>query len=84
VLLPDVFTHLARNERGAGGEIQLTDAMARMIGVTPFHGLRCDAKRYDCGSRGGFVQAQTAFALKDPELRDQLTRFLRNTSAEWE
>jgi UTP--glucose-1-phosphate uridylyltransferase len=84
VLLPDVFTHLARNERGAGGEIQLTDAMARMIGSAPFHGLRCDAKRYDCGSRAGFVKAQTAFALKDPELRDQLTRFLRTASAEWE
>ncbi|MFT5540434.1 MAG: UTP--glucose-1-phosphate uridylyltransferase [Alphaproteobacteria bacterium] len=84
VLLPDVFGHLARNERGAGGEIQLTDAMARMIGSKPFHGLRCDAKRYDCGSRAGFVEAQTAFALKDPELRDQLIRFLRNTSAEWE
>jgi UTP--glucose-1-phosphate uridylyltransferase len=84
VLLPDVFAHLARNERGAGGEIQLTDAMALMIGSKPFHGLRCDAKRYDCGSRAGFVEAQIDFALKDTALRDQLTRFLRNTSAEWE
>lgn len=84
ILLPEVFEYLEKGERGAGGEIQLTDAMAKMIGRKPFHGLRCTARRYDCGSRGGFVEAQIGFALKDKEMRDNLTRFLRAEIGEWE
>lgn len=84
VLLPEVFEHLARGERGAGGEIQLTDAMARMIGDKAFHGLRCDARRYDCGSQGGFVEAQVGFALRNEQMRDRLTRYLRAEIGEWE
>src|SRR5574338_165846 len=56
VLQPEVFDHLDRQERGAGGEIQLTDAMARMIGGVPFHGLRFEGVRYDCGDKIGFLQ----------------------------
>lgn len=63
VLLPEVFTHLDRHETGAGGEIQLTDAMARMIGGQPFHALRYAGRRYDCGSRIGFLEANVAVAL---------------------
>ncbi|CAN5787465.1 UTP--glucose-1-phosphate uridylyltransferase GalU [soil metagenome] len=63
VLLPEVFDHLDRHETGAGGEIQLTDGMARMIGEKPFHALRYDGRRYDCGSRIGFLEANVAVAL---------------------
>lgn len=77
VLLPEVFEHIARRERGAGGEIQLTDAMARMIGHAPFHGLRCGGRRFDCGSRVGFVEAQVAFGLKEEGMRAHLLEFLR-------
>jgi UTP-glucose-1-phosphate uridylyltransferase len=84
VLLPEVFEHIAKAERGAGGEIQLTDAMAKMIGRAPFHGLRCGGRRFDCGSRIGFVEAQVGFGLKDPELRDRLMQFLRASGSEWE
>ena len=63
VLLPEVFDHLDRHETGAGGEIQLTDAMARMIGTTPFHALRYAGRRYDCGSRLGFLEANVAISL---------------------
>jgi UTP--glucose-1-phosphate uridylyltransferase len=63
VLQPEVFDHLDRHETGAGGEIQLTDAMARMIGKQPFHALRYTGRRYDCGSRIGFLEANVAVAL---------------------
>ena len=63
VLLPEVFDHLDRHESGAGGEIQLTDAMAKMIGQSPFHALRYAGRRYDCGSRLGFLEANVAISL---------------------
>jgi len=77
VLMPEVITHLARMERGAGNEVQLTDAMARMIGHTPFHGLRYEGRRFDCGDKIGFLEAQIAFALKRPDLADQVRAFMR-------
>lgn len=63
VLVPEVFDHLDRHETGAGGEIQLTDAMAKMVGNKPFHALRYSGQRYDCGSRIGFLEANVAVAL---------------------
>ena len=77
ILLPEVFGHLARQESGAGGEIQLTDAMARMIGGSPFHGVRFEGRRFDCGDRVGFVHANVAFALARDDLRDDVEAFLR-------
>ncbi len=77
VLLPEVLGYLARMERGAGNEVQLTDAMARMIGHSPFHGLRYEGRRFDCGDKIGFLEAQIAFALKRPDLAPALRRFLR-------
>ena len=68
VMLPQVIEHLARMERGAGNEVQLTDAMARLIGQVPFHGLRYEGQRFDCGDKIGFLEAQIAFALKRPDL----------------
>jgi UTP--glucose-1-phosphate uridylyltransferase len=78
VLLPEVVTHLARMERGAGNEVQLTDGMAKMIGNAPFHGLRFDGRRFDCGDKVGFLEAQIAFALKRPDLADKVRAFLKN------
>ena len=77
VLLPEVFEHLDRHETGAGGEIQLTDAMARMIGRAPFHALRYEGRRDDCGSRIGFLEANVAVALHRSDSREE-TRALLN------
>ena len=77
VLLPEVLTHLARMERGAGNEVQLTDGMARMIGHAPFHGLRYEGTRFDCGDKIGFLEAQIAFALQRPEMAPQVRGFLK-------
>ena len=77
VLLPEVIEHLSKMERGAGNEVQLTDAMAKMIGHTPFYGLRYEGHRFDCGDKVGFLEAQIAFALKRPELRADVEAFLK-------
>jgi UTP--glucose-1-phosphate uridylyltransferase len=69
ILLPEVFEHLALQHKGAGGEIQLTDAMARMIGRSPFHGLRFEGRRFDCGARLGYLEAIVACALEREDLR---------------
>jgi len=63
VLLPEVFAHLDKHEAGAGGEIQLTDALAKMIGSKPLHAMRYAGGRYDCGNRLGFLEANLAVAL---------------------
>ncbi|MFN3233708.1 MAG: UTP--glucose-1-phosphate uridylyltransferase GalU [Alphaproteobacteria bacterium] len=70
VLQPQVFEYLSGHEKGAGGEIQLTDALAKMIGSTPFNGYRFEGKRFDCGDKVGFLGANLAFALDREELRD--------------
>ena len=69
ILLPEVFDHLAVQQKGSGGEIQLTDAMARMIGRRPFHGLRFEGRRFDCGARLGYLEAILACALERADLR---------------
>jgi UTP--glucose-1-phosphate uridylyltransferase len=69
VLEPEVFDHLDRHETGAGGEIQLTDAMARMIGTSPFHALTYQGQRYDCGSRLGFLEANVAISLRRSDIK---------------
>lgn len=76
VLMPEVIGHLAKHEKGAGGEIQLTDGMARLIGRQPFHGLRYEGRRFDCGDKLGFLEAQLAFALQRPELAEGVRAFL--------
>lgn len=80
VLLPSVFAELDKQEKGAGGEIQLTDAMAKTIGQAPFHGLRFEGRRFDCGDKVGFLEANVAFALERSDLedavRDVLARYV--------
>ena len=77
ILMPDVFDHLATIGRGAGGEIQLTDALARLIAAKqPFVGLRFEGKRFDCGDKAGFFEANVAFALARPEMKAAVQRIL--------
>lgn len=72
ILQPEVMRILETQEAGAGGEIQLTDAMAQMIGKQPFHGMTFDGQRYDCGSKVGYVEANLALALAHPEIGDDI------------
>lgn len=81
VLLPEVMSYLAHQERGTGGEVQLTDAMARMIGQAPFHGLRYEGQRFDCGDKAGFLEAQIAFGLQRSDLAPAVRAFLRRYEA---
>jgi UTP--glucose-1-phosphate uridylyltransferase len=77
VLEPDVFDKLAGLGRGAGNEIQLTDALAQLIAAKrPFFGLRFEGKRFDCGDKAGFFEANLAFALARPDMRDVVLRIL--------
>lgn len=66
ILQPEVFQHLEAQEPGAGGEIQLTDAMARMVGKGNFHGFRFEGTRFDCGDKAGFIEANISFAIAHP------------------
>lgn len=77
VLLPEVIAYLSRMEAGAGNEVQLTDAMAKMIGHTPFHGLKFEGRRFDCGDKAGFLEAQIAFSLARPDLGPAVRDFLK-------
>jgi UTP--glucose-1-phosphate uridylyltransferase len=68
ILQPEVMRALEGHEKGAGGEIQLTDAMARMIGQQPFHAVTFAGRRYDCGSKTGFIEATLALALERDDI----------------
>jgi UTP--glucose-1-phosphate uridylyltransferase len=72
VLNPEIFRALAEKERGAGGEIQLTDAMARLMKSQPFYALEYEGTTYDCGDRLGWLRANLALALKSPDLGPQV------------
>lgn len=76
ILHPSVFEHLDKQIKGAGNEIQLTDAIARTIGSVPFHGLRYKGRRFDCGDKVGWLQANVAYALNRPDMREQVAAFL--------
>ncbi len=77
VLVPEVFEFLDRQERGAEGEIQLTDALAWMIGKAPFHAYLFEGRRFDCGDKAGFIAANVAYALTRDDLRDRIQATLR-------
>jgi UTP--glucose-1-phosphate uridylyltransferase len=83
ILTPDVLTTLDRMQTGAGGEIQLTDAIAAEIAAgRKVHGYRFRGQRYDCGSKAGFLQATVAFGLAREDLRDEFAMFLRALMAQ--
>ncbi|MEM8799989.1 MAG: UTP--glucose-1-phosphate uridylyltransferase GalU [Pseudomonadota bacterium] len=77
ILDSTIFDHLNELKRGAGGEVQLTDAMAQLIGEAPFTALQFEGQRYDCGDKVGFLQATVDFALNRPALAEPLKAFLR-------
>jgi UTP--glucose-1-phosphate uridylyltransferase len=76
ILQPQVMEVLDAQERGAGGEIQLTDAMAKLIGKQPFHALKVTAERYDCGDPAGFVTANLAMALERDDVGPKVKAFI--------
>lgn len=76
ILQPEVFDYLAAFEKGAGNEIQLTDAMAKLLGNQAFHGLRFDGAHFDCGSRLGFIEANLAYGLGDDDISEDVKRIL--------
>jgi len=81
ILQPEVMRVLEGQGTGAGGEIQLTDAMSRMIGDQPFHGLTFAGTRYDCGDKAGFLHANLAMALEREDLADEVELFAGNLLA---
>jgi UTP--glucose-1-phosphate uridylyltransferase len=77
ILEPAVMDKLEAKKRGAGGEIQLTDAMAELIGGAPFHALTFKGKRYDCGDKAGYVTANIALALERPDIGPDIRAWLK-------
>ncbi len=77
ILTTDVLRSLNKKQAGAGGEIQLTDAIAREIqSLRPVYGYKFEGRRYDCGSKNGFLEATVAFGLNRPDLRDDFSKFI--------
>ena len=76
ILQPEIFAILDKQERGAGNEIQLTDAMAQLIGRQPFHALRVEAERHDCGDKAGYVIANVALALARDDVGPKVRAYL--------
>lgn len=81
LLQPSIFSKLANLGPGAGGELQLTDAINAEVGTVGVSGFRFEGERFDCGSVQGFVQATAAFALDRPELREAFSAFLNQRTA---
>jgi UTP--glucose-1-phosphate uridylyltransferase len=77
ILQPEIFHELDAQRVGTGGEIQLTDSLARLIGRQPFHGLRYEGTRYDCGDKVGFIEANIAFALNHAEMGGEVRKVLQ-------
>ena len=78
VLQPEIFERLARHRKGAGGEIQLTDAMADLMADQAFHALEYDGTTYDCGDKLGLLRANVAYALKRPDLAEGTRAVLKD------
>lgn len=82
ILTPNILKNLDQQSAGTGGEIQLTDAIAREIGISDnVYGYRFDGQRFDCGSKAGFLKATVAFGLAREELRDEFLEYLENKMA---
>jgi UTP--glucose-1-phosphate uridylyltransferase len=77
ILTPGVFSRIRNNPRGAGGEIQLTDGIAQLIATEGVHAYQYLGKRYDCGSKEGFLQATVELALKHPEVGPGFREYLK-------
>ncbi len=77
ILTPRIFDILGDQGKGAGGEIQLTDAMSQLLKEQPIFGYRFDGTRFDCGDKAGFQMANLAFSLEHPEIKDTLLPYLK-------
>jgi UTP--glucose-1-phosphate uridylyltransferase len=77
IIEPEIFELLSAGEKGAGGEIQITDAMIRLAEKRPFYAFRFDGTIYDCGSKIGFLAANVAYALARKDLAPALTAEIR-------
>ena len=82
ILQPEVMRILETQEKGAGDEIQLTDAMAQLIGNQPFHGFTFDGQRYDCGDKAGYIQANLAIALGRDDIGPVVREFAKGLLAD--
>jgi len=78
ILPHEIFEALDKKETGAGGEIQLTDAMARLLGKVPFHAVKTSCRRFDCGNKVGFLHANLAIGLERPDIAPRLKAVLAN------
>jgi UTP--glucose-1-phosphate uridylyltransferase len=77
ILEPEIFDKLENTGKGAGGEYQLTDAMAAMLTEKDFYAHKLNGKRFDCGSRVGFLEANIAFALERDDMKDRVKEMLK-------
>jgi len=81
ILTPEIFSILEHKEKGAGGEIQITDAMARLLQTQAIYGYRYEGTRFDCGTKAGFQMANLSFAMERPDLRKQLLPFIHSLAS---
>ncbi|MCG8685804.1 MAG: UTP--glucose-1-phosphate uridylyltransferase GalU [Desulfobacterales bacterium] len=77
ILTPRIWDYLGKKEKGAGGEIQLTDAMKGLLTEQPIFGYKFTGTRFDCGDKAGFQMANLAYSLKRPDMRDKLIKFIK-------
>ncbi|MBT5911402.1 UTP--glucose-1-phosphate uridylyltransferase GalU [Rhodospirillaceae bacterium] len=80
ILQPSIFDDLGRFEFGAGGEIQLTDSIAQQVGLETINGFKFNGRRFDCGNKVGFLEANIAYALNREDLRDPIQQFIKTLS----
>ncbi|WP_041640609.1 UTP--glucose-1-phosphate uridylyltransferase GalU [Magnetococcus marinus] len=84
ILTPEIFCLLESIPRGAGGEIQLTDAMAALLKHQSIYGMRFEGTRFDCGDKAGFQMASLALSMERPELKDQMLAFIQENLPKWQ
>ena len=84
VFTPEIFDALERTGRGKNNEVQLTDAMQKLLASGPMYGRRVQGKRYDIGSKTGFLRGTVEFGLRRPEFQEEFAAFLRETVAKME
>jgi UTP--glucose-1-phosphate uridylyltransferase len=80
ILEPNIFELLENQARGAGNEIQLTDALASLLGGSPFYGMKFEGTRFDCGDKIGFLEANIAFALDRPDMKSAVHQIVKKFS----
>jgi UTP--glucose-1-phosphate uridylyltransferase len=77
ILTPEIFDYLGKNKKGAGGEIQLTDAMHSLLKIQSVYGYKFKGERFDCGDKAGFQMANIAYAMGNPDIKDKLLEYIK-------